>query len=100
MRKHLYLITEHEDDEKVGAIMSTNQRMSRPLKNEEGPIHVLDEEERDFRKVGRKVGMGYHDFATDDPDDDYVVQVMKDKLAEIDQEWVEKAGLELEELTA
>lgn len=98
MRKHMYLITEHEDEEKVGAIMSTDTPMSRPVKNEEGPMHVLDDEEEDIRQVGKKVGLGYHDYATDNPEEEHIAQVMQDKLTEIDEHWVEKAGLELEEL--
>lgn len=96
VRKHMYLITEHEDEDRVGSVSFMDTRMARPLKNEEGPITVLDDEKRGYRKVGKKVGLGYHDFKSEEAyeDNDTVVEVMKSKLAEIDAEWLEKAGLD------
>lgn len=94
VRKHMYLITEHENEDRVGGVSFMDSRMSRPLKNEEGPISVFDEEQGAFREVGKKVGLGYHDFESEEAyeDNDHVVDVMKDKLAEIDARWLEKAG--------
>jgi len=100
VRKHFYLITEHENDERVGGVSIMNSRLSRPLKNQEGPITVLDEDKKDFREVGKQVGMGYYDFESEAQyeDNGNCVSVMKQKLAEIDEEWVRKAGLDPEEV--
>jgi hypothetical protein len=74
--------------------------MSRPLKNEEGPITVLNEEKEDFVDIGKKVGMGYHDFESQEAyeDEENCVDVMKQKLGEIDEQWLRKAGLQPEEV--
>jgi hypothetical protein len=96
----MYLVTEHEDEEQVGGVSVMDSRMSRPLKNEEGLIRVLDDDKEGFRVVGKKVGMGYHDFESEEAyeDNDRCVEVMKQKLAEIDEKWLRKAGLDPEEV--
>jgi hypothetical protein len=100
VRKHLYLITDHEDEARVGGVSIMDSPLSRPLKNQEGPITVLDEEESDFRQVGTQVGMGYHDFQSEAAynDNDRCSEVLKRKLSEIDTKWVEKAGLDPDEV--
>lgn len=100
VRKYFYLITEHEEADRVGGVSIMDTPMSRPLKNEEGPITILDEEKEGFRRVGKKVGMGYYDFKSEAryEDNDRCVEVMKQKLAEIDEEWLHKAGLDPEEI--
>lgn len=98
VRKHMYLVTEHEEEGRVGGVKITDHRMTHPLKNEEGPITVLDEEPGDFRQVGKIVGMGYADFATEQEYEDEIADVMKQKLAEIDEEYLVKAGLEPNEV--
>jgi hypothetical protein len=96
MRKHLYLITEHENEEYVGTIQSTDMRLDYPLKNEEGAYTVFNEETGEFRDVGKKVGVGYHDFTEEEwNDNSHVADVFKRKLEEIDDKWIDKAGLEL-----
>ena len=98
MRKHLYLITEHEKEERIGNMKFTGQKMSYPDKNEEGKITIRDDEIKDFRSVGMQVCVGYHDFESKDEfgDPDKVHSVMQKKLREIDQKWLDKAGVELE----
>jgi hypothetical protein len=100
VRKHFYLITEHEKDDRVGGVSIMNSQLSRPLKNQEGPVTVLDDEIEDFREVGKQVGLGYYDFEHESryEDNDHLVSVMKKKLAEIDEHWLRKAGLEPDEL--
>jgi len=100
VRKYMYLVTEHEDDERVGGVSFMDSQMSRPLKNEEGPITVLDDDKEGFSDVGKKVGMGYHDFESQEAyeDNDNCIAVMKEKLAEIDEKWLQKAGLEPDEV--
>lgn len=98
MRKHLYLITEHENDDLVGTCKITDQRFSHPLKNEEGDITVLDENSEGFEDVGRMVGMGYADFEDEDDYEARVADVIQQKLGDIDAEHLEKAGLDPQEV--
>jgi len=93
VRKHFYLITEHEQDDRVGGVSITDSRLSRCLKNEQGPITVLDEEQKDFREIGKQVGLGYHDFESEDEYDEQAVEVMQAKIREVDEQWAEKAGV-------
>jgi len=98
MRKHLYLITEHENEDRVGGVAIYDTRFSTPTKNEEGPITVLDKGAEGFREVGKKVGLGYHDFESEKAaeDDDIWYDVIQEKLRDIDDRWIEKAGIELD----
>lgn len=97
VRKHLYLVTEHEDENVVGGVKIFDTRLSRSAKNSETPITVLDEENGSFRTAGKQVSMGYVDF---DSEEDYEARIgdeMERKLAEIDAKHIEKAGLDPEE---
>jgi hypothetical protein len=101
IRKHFYLVTEHKENEgRIGRVSIMDNRMSRPLKNEEGPITILDDDKKEFRKVGKQVGMGYHDFESQEAyeDNERCSEVMKQKLAEIDKKWLQKAGLDPNEV--
>lgn len=93
MRKHLYLVTEHEDPYRVGGCRIFDQRMSRPLKNEEGPITALNEDKDGFEHIGKMVGMGYADFDDEEDYENRIVDVMQSKLSQLDDEWLEKAGV-------
>ena len=99
VRKHMYLITEHENEARVGGVSFMDSRMHRPLKNEEGAITVLDDEKEGFRDVGKKVGLGYHDFESQEhyEDNEHCAAVIKMKLGEVDEKWLRKAGIEPEE---
>jgi hypothetical protein len=98
VRKHLYLITEHEQEDRIGGVSIMDNRMSRPEKNQEGPVTVFDEDEGDFREVGAKVHLGYADFESEDVYEDRIGDVIREKLAEVDQRWLEKAGLDPDEV--
>jgi len=100
VRKHFYLITDHENEDRIGGVSVMDSRLSRPEKNTEGPITVLDEEQKDFRRVGSQVGLGYHDFVSESAYDnnEHVSDVMKRKLDDIDEKWLHKAGLDPEEI--
>ena len=93
MRKHFYLVTEDDNPERVGAIMTTDSRRTKPTKNEEAPVHTFDEDNGDFEERGKLVGMGYADFDDEDDLETRIETVIKRKLNEIDDEWVEKAGV-------
>jgi hypothetical protein len=100
MRKHLYLITEHEEQDRVGGISITDSRLSRASKNDETPIHQIDHEKEDFVVVGKQVALGYVDFDDEDDYEDRISDEIKRKLAEVDRSHLEKAGLEPEEVLA
>lgn len=99
MRKHLYLITEHEDDERVGLVAFSDSRKERATKNAESPIHKLDDDAEGWVVVGKEVHLGYYDFDSEDDYEDHAVDVMEQKLGEIDAEWLEKAGHDPSEFT-
>lgn len=98
VRRHLYLITEHEDEDRVGSILTSETRFTRPEKNHEAPSYRHDEESGDFVEYGKKVGMGYVDFHDAEDLEENIGDEIKRKLAEIDRKWLEKAGHEPEEV--
>jgi len=98
MRKHLYLVTEHEDEGRLGGIKIMDCRLSRSKKNAETPIHTFDKEGGKFNVVGKQVSMGYVDFDDEDDYEEKIGDEIKRKLNEIDTKWLEKAGLEPEEV--
>ena len=98
MRKHLYLITEHEEEDRVGGVSFMDKRLSRSEKNSETPIHNLDHDKEDFVVVGKQVSLGYVDFDDEDDYEENAVDAMKQKLDEVDRRHLEKAGLEPEEV--
>lgn len=93
MRKHLYLVTEHENPDLVGTIKSTDTRLTRGEKNKETPFHKIDEGNGEFYVAGKHVHLGYVDFEDDDPDQDTWLPAFRDKLTEIDERHLEKAGV-------
>jgi len=99
-RKHLYLITEHEDEDFVGRIRITDKRESRASKNDETPFHGLDKEAGEFYIKGKQVSMGYVDFEDEDDYEENIGDAIDRKLREIDEEHHEKAGVELDEVAA
>jgi len=92
-RKHFYLITEHEEEARVGGVSVFESRMTTPTKNEEGAIQVRDTETKTYMTVGKKVGLGYHDFEDEQEYEATVLEVMKKKIREVDEKWAEKAGV-------
>lgn len=100
MRKHLYLITEHDhNDDLVGSVEFAETRLDSAEKNVETPMHVFDKETGDFATVGKRVGLGYVDIAGDgELTGEEAAAVAQSKLAEIDERHLEKAGVELEAL--
>jgi len=101
MRKHLYLITEHPDDELVGNVESRSGRYPRAKKNEERPIDKRNIETGETWEE-RVVGLGYHDFEDEAAyeDTENFAEVVQDKLGEIDAEHLEAAGLTPSEVAA
>jgi hypothetical protein len=96
MRKYLYLVTEHEESDLVGTMQIVDKRFELPEKNEEGPYTVFDHGKQEFRDLGKKVGCGYADFADEEDYENRIGDVIQKKIREIDQKWLNKAGVELE----
>ena len=94
MRKHFFLVTEHEDGEKVGCVHVYDSPKQQPLKGDEGTITVLDDETEGFRDVGKQVKLGYHDFEDEGDFEARAAEVMQSKIREVDREWAVKAGVE------
>ena len=92
-RKHMYLVTEHERDDHVGGVKIFESPLSKPLKNEEGPITVLDEDRKDFKDIGKQVHLGYADFEDEDEFEETAADVLKAKIRSVDRKWAEKAGV-------
>lgn len=96
-RKHMALITEHDDRDRVGLIKSTEKRLSRWTKNGESPIMTFNEGAGEFETVGKEVHLGYVDF-DGEPNNEEFAEAVQKKLGEIDQRHREKAGIDLEEV--
>ena len=95
MRKHFYLITEHDEEDRVGGVSVMDSRMSRPTKDNEAPIRVLDDEQEGFVVVGKQVGLGYYDFdgAAEYENNERFAEVAQEKVRSVDREWAKKAGI-------
>ena len=96
MRKHLSLIIEHDDEERVGGVSFYETRKAGLSKNDPTPIQKYDEEAGDFYVAGKEVSLGYVDFEDEQQyqDNEYVAGEIRRKLREVDREWVERAGVE------
>lgn len=98
MRKHLYLITEHEDADWVGGIKVTDSRLTGAEKNHETPFHYYDEENGEFYIGGKQVSMGYVDFEDESDYEAEIEDEIQRKMGEIDTKHLEKAGHDPEEV--
>jgi len=94
MRKHFYLVTEHEKEDRVGTAQIYESRRPQPLKNEERPITVIDEDKQGSKQVGKMVGLGYADFSSEDDFEQRVGDVLQKRVQEVDDKWQEKAGVD------
>lgn len=97
MRKYIYLVVDHPDEELVGKIRFSEGRQVRPEKGQKAEVDKLnvDTEERYTETL---VGLGYHDFDDQEDYKDRWGEVAEQKLAEVDKEHLEAAGLEPEEV--
>ncbi|MFD1527316.1 hypothetical protein [Halolamina salina] len=94
-RLHLYLVTSHPKEEYVGLVESREQPYAVAEKNVERRVDKRNVETNEGF-VMKVVGLGYHDFESSDPDPDHFSRVTKRKLAEIDDEYLEQAGVDVE----
>jgi hypothetical protein len=100
MRKHLALIIEHDDADKVGLVTFYDKPKTRLEKNTATPIQTFNKETGEFSTVGKEVSLGYVDFEDEDDLEERAAEEIQRKLREVDEKWVDKAGIELEELAA
>lgn len=98
MRKHFYLITEHDDTERVSQVEITDTRLDTAEKNTETAIQTINKQ-TGFATKGTRVGMGYADFVDEDEYKNEVGDVIHQKLVEIDAMHLEKAGLDVDKFT-
>jgi len=95
VRRHLYLITEHEEDDRVGSVKCTSTRITNSKKNEERPIRTFEPDDG-FYIAGKQVALGYVDFEDEDDMEENFGDEAKRKLADIDAKWLDKAGMDVE----
>lgn len=98
-RRYLYLITSHPTDSHEGCIECRDAPYTMAEKNEERRVDKRNIKTGEGFTM-KVVGLGYHDFESEDPDDDTYVEVYQDKLAEIDEEYIRSAGLDPEGVLA
>jgi len=97
MRKHLYLITEHPDDSKVGKLEIQDRRHEAAEKNKEVAVQKMGLDSGD-RWTYKVVGLGYLDFDSERDYQENIADRYPEKLAEIDEEHIEAAGLDPQEV--
>jgi len=93
MRKHLALVVEHEDEDRVGGVMFYDSPKARLTKNEPTPMQRFDEEGSSFYIAGKEVSLGYVDFEDEQAYQDWPLEELHEKLREIDHGWLEQAGI-------
>lgn len=96
MRKHLYLITEHRDESRVGKIEFAESRHEHIGKNEEGGVDMRNMNTNETWSY-KAVGLGYHDFEDEKDYHERIGDVATEKLREVDEKHLEKASIELAE---
>jgi len=97
MRRHLYLITSHPEDEFVGRVESREKAYMMGEKNSENTVDKRNLDTGDGYSMCI-VGLGYHDFESETAYENPMrfKEVVQKKLGEIDAEHLDKAGVELE----
>lgn len=96
-RKHLYLVTEHYNEDRVGTLKITDTRREPSKKNHETTHHVANKETMEMHET-KVVSCGYIDFLSEESYENASWGVFLDKVAEIDNRHLEKAGLDPAEL--
>ena len=100
MRRYLYLITESEKHpEHVGNVEFTERQRAYSEKNVE---HVQDYRNMETGETwqGWAVSLGFYDFEDEADYNENALRVAREKLSEVDDEHLEKAGLDPDEATA
>lgn len=99
MRKHFYLVTDARDESRVGGVEATDIRYTTAEKNVETVLHKRNHVTGDSwdEKI---VSLGYYDFDDEADYEENAFDVIKQKLGEVDESHLEKAGLEPQEVVA
>ena len=94
-RQYLYLITDHPDREHIGRVEFAPTAHTNGEKNEERTIHIRNLKTGDSYEY-QCVGMGFHDFETEaaSNDPDVALEVIQEKMDDLDEKWLEKAGVD------
>jgi len=95
VRRHLYLITDHPTEDYIGKVEAREAPYQRAEKNVERPVDKLNIDTGERCEVSI-VGLGYHDFADRDDYDERFKPVVDRKLREVDQQHLDKAGIEVD----
>ena len=96
MRKYLYLITEHPDEDVIGKIEAADSPHLGATKNEEIVYTLRNTVSGEVTGEKGVVSIGYADFEDEEEYEQQWPEVIKRKLREIDQSHLEKAGVNLE----
>lgn len=99
MRKHMYLIVEHPNDSLVGQVEVTDRARPQAEVNSVGRVDKRNLE-TDNSFTMKVVGLGYHDFEDEADIDNRFKEVLDEKLARIDEEYLEQAGMDPQEVAA
>jgi len=97
MRKYLYLITEHPNEDRVGQLEIQDRRHEVAEKNKEVAVQKMGLDSGD-RWTYKVVGLGYIDFESEEDYQENIVDEYPKKLAEIDEKYIELAGLDPQEV--
>jgi len=100
VRKHMYLIVDAPDEDIVGNVETVDKRYDQCKKNEQRPVHRRDIETNETW-TEQLVALGYYDFESEEAyeDSERFVEVVQQKLSEVDEEHLRAAGLEPDEVT-
>lgn len=93
MRKHLYLIVDHPEDDRVGQVKITDTRLPRSDKNNRTPASAMNVETGE-RWEYTVVSMGYVDYEGEEEYEEKIADDVQEKLTEIDEGHIEAAGLD------
>lgn len=96
VRKHLYLVVDHPDEEYIGCVRAVNKRYVHPTKNEEAPVDRRNIETNETY-TERLVGLGYYDFDSEDDYEERFAEVAQQKLREVDENHLRKVGIDPDE---
>jgi len=99
MRKHLYLIIDHPDEDMVGKLEILDRRHEAAEKNQAVGVQKLKMDSGD-RYTYTVVGLGYLDFDSESDYQENIADRYPEKLAEIDEKHIEAAGLDPQEVLA
>ena len=97
MRRYFYLITDNERyPDRVGGVSTDSMRRPQAAKNEERISRKRDIETGETWKE-HYVSLGHYDFEDESDYENNVGDVIKQKLAEIDESHLEGVGIDPDE---